>query len=142
MIDFRSLNKGVKIEGFPLPRIDDILTSLGGSKVFSSLDLRSAFHQVKLDAESKELTAFTVNDKKFQFQRLPFGYVNSSKVFQAVMSKALSSSLGKCAFVFLDDILVYSSNYDWHIRDIERLLSNLREAGLKLKLEKCVFFQE
>ena len=67
MIDFRSLNEVVKIEGFPLPRIDDILTSLGGSEVFSSLDLRSAFHQVKLDEESKELTAFTVNDKKIPF---------------------------------------------------------------------------
>ena len=58
------------------------------------------------------------------------------------MSKALSTVLGKSAYVFLDDILVYSANYDRHIRDIEKVLLNLREAGLKLKLEKCVFFQE
>ena len=80
VIDFRELNKMVIAENYPLPRIDDMLSNLGGAKIFSSLDLRSAFHQIELSENSQELTAFSVNFRKY-FKKLPFGYCNSPCVF-------------------------------------------------------------
>ena len=71
VIDFRTLNNNIVPECYPLPRIDEILYGLRGAKIFTSLDLRSAFHQVPLSDESKELTAFTLNFRKYQFKRLP-----------------------------------------------------------------------
>ena len=97
-------------ECYPLPRIDEILCGLRGVKIFTSLDLRSAFHQMPLSDESKELTKFTLNFRKYQFKRLPFGLTNSPSVFQAIISNTLASIIGEIAFVFLDDILVFFQN--------------------------------
>ena len=75
--------------------------------LIEQLHLKSAFHQVELTEESKKLTAFSVNFKKYQFKRLPFGYTNSPSVFQSVMCKALNNVIGKLAFAFIDDILIF-----------------------------------
>ena len=83
-----------------------MLSALGGCTIFSSLDLRSAYHQIALEENSKKYTAFTVNFQKYEFNRLPFGYVNAPSVFQAVMCKVLNRLLGKLCFVFIDDILI------------------------------------
>ena len=99
VIDFRTLNNNIVPECYPLPRIDEILYGLRGAKIFTSLDLRSAFHQVPLSDESKELTAFTLNFQKYQFKRLPFGLTNSPSVFQAIISNTLASIIGEIAFV-------------------------------------------
>ena len=106
------------------------------------MDLRSAFHQVELTEDSKKYTAFSLNHKKFQFSKLPFGYTNSPSVFQSVMCKALNDVIGRLAFVFIDDILIFSRNSMDHIKDIESVLNNLRVANLSIKLEKCSFFRE
>ena len=141
VIDFRTLNNIVP-ECYPLPRIDEILYGLRGAKIFTSLDLRSAFHQVPLSDESKELTAFTLNFRKYQFKRLPFGLTNSPSVFQAIISNTLASIIGEIAFVFLDDILIFSKTEQKHLEDLTNVLDKLRHASLSLKLEKCEFFKE
>ena len=141
VIDFRELNKMVITEHYPLPRIDDMLSNLGGAKIFSSLDLRSAFHQIELSEDSRELTAFSVNFRKYHFKKLPFGYCNSPGVFQSIMCKALQKLLGTLCFVFIDDILVFSKSVNSHLSDIKEVLESLRNGNLSVKLEKCSFFQ-
>ena len=141
VIDFRELNKIVIAEHYPLPRIDDMLSNLGGAKIFSSLDLRSAFHQIELSEDSRELTAFSVNFRKYHFKKLPFGYCNSPGVFQSIMCKALQKLLGTLCFVFIDDILVFSKSVKSHLSDIKEVLESLRNGNLSVKLEKCSFFQ-
>jgi len=141
VIDFRALNKIVNIESYPIPRVDEILATLGGCEIFSSLDLKSAFLQVELTEDSRKYTAFSVNYRKYQFRRLPFGYTNSPAVFQAVMSKALHKCLGRLAFVFIDDILIFSKNINDHLEDIREILEDLRSSQLTVKLEKCSFFK-
>ena len=141
VIDFRELiNKIVLItEHFPLPRIDDLLSNLGGAKIFSSLDLRSAFHQIELSGDSRELTAFSVNFKKYQFKKLPFGYCNSPAVFQFIMCKTLQKILGSLCIVFIDDIVVFNKNINCHLSDIKEVLESLRRGNLAVKLEKMYF---
>ena len=141
VIDFRELNKMVIAEHYPLPRIDDMLSNLGGAKKFSCLDLRSAFHQIELSENSRELTAFSVNFRKYNFKKLPFGYCNSPGVFQSIMCKALKKSLGTLCFVFIDDILVFSKNVNSHLSDLKEVLESFRKGNLSVKLEKCSFFQ-
>ena len=108
VIDFRELNTLVIHEHYPLPRIDDMLSNLGGAKKISSLDLRSAFHQIELSEDSRELTAFSVNFRKYHLKKFPFGYSNSPGAFQSIMCKALQKLLGTLRLVFIDDILVFS----------------------------------
>ena len=141
-IDMRALNKQVCVQSYPLPRVDEMLSALGGCSIFTSLDLRSAYHQVELTDDSKDCTAFTVNFQKYNFTKLPFGYKNAPSVFQSIMCRVLQELLGKLCFVFLDDILIFSKNINDHLKDVEKVLSNLRAANLKLKLEKCVFFKD
>ena len=141
VIDFRTLNNNIVPECYPLPRIDEILYGLRGAKIFTSLDLRSAFHQVPLSDESKELTAFTLNFRKYQFKSLPFGLTNSPSVSQAIISNTLASIIGEIAFVFLDDILIFSKSEQKHLKDLINVLDKLRHASLSLKLEKCEFLK-
>ena len=128
-------------EHYPLPRIDDMLSNLGGAKKFTSLDLRSAFHQIELSEDSRELTAFSVNFRKYHFKKLPFGYCNSPGLFQSIMCKALQKLLGTLCFVFIDDILVFSKNVHSPLGDLKEVLESLRKGNLSVKLEKCTFFQ-
>ena len=121
---------------------DKILYTLNNNTIYSNLDLRSAFHQVKLSEDSKQYTAFSVNFKKINFKRLPFGYANSTAVFQNVMCSALSEILGTVCFVFLDDILVFSETKEQHFADLRAVLMKLRAGNLAVKLEKCKFFHE
>ena len=118
-----------------------MLSNLGGAKIFSSLDLRSAFHQIELSEDSRELTTFSVNFRKYHFKKLPFGYCNSPGVFQSIMCKALQKLLGTLCFVFIDDILVFSKSVNSHLSDIKEVLESLRNGNLSVKLEKCSFFQ-
>ena len=141
VIDFRELNKMVIAEHYPLPRKDDMLSNLGGAKKFSSLDLRSAFHQIELSEDSRELTAFSVNFRKYNFKKLIFGYCNSPGVFQSIMCKALQKLLGTLCFVFIDDILAFSKNVHSHLSDLKEVFESLRKGNLSVKLEKCSFFQ-
>ena len=99
-IDYRSLNKVVAVEAYPLLRIDEILYNLGGNHFFSSLDLRSAFHNVELADNCKQYTAYSVNFRKYQLRRLPFGLRNSPAVLQAIMCAALANVLGKICLYF------------------------------------------
>ena len=141
VIDYRALNKHIEIHTFALPNINEILHSLGGAKVFSTLDLKSAFHQIRLDPETKHYTAFSVGNEKFEYSCLPFGMATSPSVYQCLMSRVLQSLLGSAVFCYIDDIVVFSENYTEHMIHLRQVFEKLSQAHLSLKLEKCSFLK-
>jgi Reverse transcriptase (RNA-dependent DNA polymerase)/RNase H-like domain found in reverse transcriptase/Integrase zinc binding domain/Chromo (CHRromatin Organisation MOdifier) domain/Retroviral aspartyl protease/Integrase core domain/Retrotransposon gag protein/Zinc knuckle len=140
VIDYRGVNKLTVKNKFPLPRIDDLLDQLSGANVFSSLDLLSGYHQIRITDDDVSKTAFRTPQGLFQFKVLPFGLTNAPATFQAVMNKVLAPLLGKCVVVYMDDILVYSRNEDEHVEHLRAVLALLREHQLYCKLKKCSFF--
>jgi hypothetical protein len=138
-IDYRALNQLTVKNRYPLPRIDDLLDSLHGAKVFSSLDLQHGYHQIRIQDEDVPKTAFITHKGLFQYKVLCFGLCNAPGTFQAVMNKVLAPVLGKCAVVYMDDILVYSNSMEGHKRDLAQVLDLLRAAQMKCKLSKCSF---
>jgi len=141
-IDFRDLNNRTKLDSYPLPRIDVCLDTLGGSRYFSSFDLRSGYHQVRMHPEDSEKTNFIVESGSYQFRRLAFGLCNAGATFQRVMDVAMHGANLKICLVYLDDIVVYSRSISEHIVRLRILFERLRKANLKLKPSKCHLLQD
>ena len=139
-VDFRKLNAITKPISYPLPLIDDILAQLGQAKYFTSLDLKSGYWQVLMDENDKEKTAFACHRGLFQFNVMPFGLTAAPAIFQELMSKVLEG-LDHFATAYLDDILIYSSTLEEHLRHIQEVFDRLRQHCLKLKLKKCCFMR-
>lgn len=141
-IDYRKLNSVTKKDAYPLPRIDEILDHLSGAKYFSSLDLASGYWQVEVEPEDREKTAFITGEGLFQFKVLPFGLSNAPGTFQRLMDAVLSGLKWKIALVYLDDIVVWSATIEEHLSRLREVFSRIRQAGLKLKPQKCQLLQE
>ena len=124
-VDFRRLNAVTKKDVYPLPRIDDILDTLGESKFFSSLDLASGYWQVELDPESRQKSAFTTYCGLFEFVRMPFGLCNAPATFQRLMQKVLAGLEWCTCFVYLDDILVASRSFGEHLQHLREVFTRL-----------------
>jgi hypothetical protein len=129
-IDYRAVNKLTVRNRYPLPRIDECLERLAGAKVFTSLDLKSGYHQVRLRDEDKPKTAFNSRYGQYQFKVLPFGLTNAPPTFQALMNKILGDFLDKFVMVYLDDILIYSKNQEDHAKHVKLVLDKLRANQL------------
>lgn len=140
-VDYRKLNAVTKPMSFPLPRLEDVFDSLGEKQptVFSVLDLASGFWQIPLDPETKHKTAFTTHHGVFQWNKLPFGLMNSPASFQLVMAEVLRGLNWKSVLVYVDDILIFSKSFDEHLTHLEEVFGRLSQAGLKLQPSKCVF---
>ncbi len=137
-IDYsRTINPYTRKDSFPLPLISDILDTLGNSKWFSALDLQHGYWQMPLKQEHQHLTAFTSHNQLYEFTVVPNGIVNGSSLYQRALQVILSGLSPEIANVYIDDILIHSSTFDQHLRDLERVLSRLRYHGLKLKASKC-----
>jgi hypothetical protein len=139
VIDYRKLNDMTIKDAYPLPLIDDVLGSLGGATVFSTLDAASGFWQVGMDEGSVEKTGFTTKFGTFEFMVMPFGLTNAPSTFQRLMTSVLGSCIGVFAMVFIDDIIIYSANMDDHKTHLDQVFKRCKEAGLQLKLKKCSF---
>ena len=138
-VDYRRLNAITKKDVYPLPRIDDILDTLGRAKYFSTLDLASGYWQVEIDPGSRQKTAFAAHCGLYEFNRMPFGLCNAPATFQRLMQVVLSGLEWDCCYVYLDDILVASQTFEEHLRHLQLVLDRLRKAGLRLKPAKCLF---
>ena len=142
-IDYRRLNKVTIPDSMPLPRCDDSLDALGGSKWFSTLDLRQGFFQVGLDEESRPLTAFCIpGSGLWQFKVVPFGSMTSPACFERVMERLFTGLTFVSLLIYLDDIIVFGKTFDVHLQNLEEVFRRLAGANMKLNPEKCLLFQE
>ena len=136
-VDFRRLNSITKKDVHPLPRIDDALDTLSGSKWFSTLDLASGYWQVEMDPADKEKTAFITPFGLHQFRVMPFGLTNAPSTFQRLMSTVLAGLSWVTCLVYLDDIIIFSRTVEYHWQRLTEVLQRLKKAGLKIKPSKC-----
>ena len=141
-VDYRRLNSITQKDIYPLPRVDDIIDRLGGSHIFSKLDLRSGFFQVPLALDEREKTAFSTPDGHWQFTRLPQGLKNSPSVFQRLMNSTLGLLRWDICLSYIDDIIVYSPSFHQHLNDLSRVCQVLHGGNFKLNSSKCSVFQD
>ena len=115
---------------------------MGGSTVFTTLDLKSGYHQLPVHPNDIEKTAFTCHQGQFEFLRVPFGLCNAPSHFQRVMETILHDLLGVCVLVYIDDLVIYSTDMESHIGHVQLVLQRIRKANLRLKPSKCHFGQK
>ena len=139
-IDYRGVNKLAVKNKYPLPRIDDLMDRLKGARYFSSLDLQSGYHQIRIAEKDVAKTAFRTHKGLYEFLVLPFGLTNAPAAFQREM-KAIFDHL-PYVLVYLDDILVYSNSLEEHKAHLKEVLQLLKDKKLYAKLKKCEFFEE
>ncbi|KAM2869733.1 hypothetical protein FF1_017608 [Malus domestica] len=139
-IDYRQLNRVAIKNHYPLPRIDDLFDQLKGVCVFSKIDLRSGYYQLKIKNKDVPKTAFRTHYGHYEFLVMPFGLTNAPAAFMRLMNKVFQQYLDKFVIVFIDDILVYSKSKADHIRHLNLVLKKLREHQLYVKFSKCQFW--
>ncbi|KAE8980862.1 hypothetical protein PR002_g23987 [Phytophthora rubi] len=139
-IDYRALNKTTKKDVYPLPRIDETLEALGGALLFTTLDLRAGYWQIRMAEADRDKTAFTTKKGLYRFIRMPFGLMNAPSTFQRLMNGVLRGLTWVTCLVYLDDIVVFTrGGIERHVIELASVLERLSAAGLTLKLKKCVF---
>ena len=141
-VDYRKLNTLTQKDVYPLPRIETCLDTLSGAAWFSTFDLRSGFHQVKIHPRDVNKTTFTCHKGTFRFPRMPFGLCNAPATFQRLMDTVLMGLNFDICLAYLDDIIVYSHDLKSHLERLETLFQRLRESNLKLKPSKCNVLQK
>ena len=141
-VDFRKLNNKTYKDSYPLPRISDILETLGGAQWFSSLDLASGFWQMEIEDSDREKTAFSVPGRgHFQFKVMPFGLCNAPSSFERMIENVLAKFLWKDCLSFLDDVLCFGGTFDSALQSVKNVLIAFSKAGLKLNPKKCKLFR-
>ena len=140
-VDFRRLNQAIVKNSYPLPLIDDVLSSLGDAKIFSCLDLKSGYWQIEMAEEDRCKTAFVCHKGLYEFNVLPFGLCTAPPVFQDLMNRVLGDIQNKFTIAYLDDIIIYSKTFEEHIHHLDIVLNKLKGAGLKIKPSKCSFLK-
>ncbi|GJZ07148.1 putative reverse transcriptase domain-containing protein [Tanacetum coccineum] len=137
-IDYRELNKLTVKNHYLLPRIDDLFDQLQGSSVYSKIDLRSGYHQLRVREEDIPKTAFRTRYGHYEFQVMPFGLTNAPAVFMDLMNRVCKPYLDKFVIVFIDDILIYSKNKQEHEEHLKLILELLKKEELYAKFSKCL----
>ena len=138
-VDYRALNKHTIKNRYPMPRIDDLMDRLEGAKVFSKIDLRSGYHQIRVNPADIQKTAFRTRFGHFEFTVMPFGLTNAPATFMRLMQEVFRPLLDRCVVVYLDDILVYSRSAEEHERHLRQVLDLLRQHQLYGKLSMSEF---
>uniref|UniRef100_A0A0K8UJV7 Retrovirus-related Pol polyprotein from transposon gypsy n=1 Tax=Bactrocera latifrons TaxID=174628 RepID=A0A0K8UJV7_BACLA len=141
VIDFQKLNKITVADRYPIPDINMTLQNLGEARYFTTLDLESGFHQILIREEDREKTAFSINGAKYEFLLLLFGLKNTPSIFQRCVGDILRPYIDKCAYVYIDDFLIYSNSPEEHVKHITEIVQTLHNAYMKISEEKSKFFQ-
>ncbi|KAJ8651318.1 hypothetical protein O0I10_013191 [Lichtheimia ornata] len=139
VIDYPQLNSKTMKDAYPLPHLDDLLGSMAGAQIFSTLDAASGYWQIPLAQEAIELSGFVTKYGTYEFTVMPFGLTSAPACFQRTMTSILGPFIGKFVFVFIDDIIIFSSSLQEHIKHLEQILQVCNQAGLRLKRAKCEF---
>jgi hypothetical protein len=138
-VDYRALNKATMKNRYALPRIDDLFDRLSGAKVFSRIDLRSRYYQIRIAEGDKKKTACRTRYGSCEFLVMPFGLTNALTTFCTLMNDIFRKWLHDFVVVYIDDILIYSSSLEEHVEHLRKVFQRLRENKLYAKLEKCKF---
>nr|GEW33398.1 putative reverse transcriptase domain-containing protein [Tanacetum cinerariifolium] len=139
-IDYRKLNKLTVKNLYPLPRIDDLFDQLQGSNVYSKIDLRLGYHQLRVHEKDIPKTAFRARYGHYEFHVMPFDLTNALTVFMDLMNRLCKPYLDKFVIVFIDDIFIYSKNKEEHEEHLEQILELLKKEELYAKFSKCEFW--
>jgi len=138
-VDYRTLNKAMVKNWYPLPRIDDLFDCLSGAKVFSRIDLRSGYYQIQITERDEEKTACPTRYGSYKFLVMPFGLTNAPAIFCTLMNDIFREWFDDFVVVYIDDNLIYSSSLEEHAEHLRKVFQRLRENKLYAKLEKCEF---
>ena len=139
-IDYRELNRATVKNRYPLPRIDDLLDQLHGAVVFSKIDLRSGYHQLRVRPTDIQKTAFRTRYGHYEFVVMPFGLTNAPAAFMEMMNRVFIDYLDRFVVVFIDDVLIYSRSREEHEEHLRIVLDLLRRHKLYGKYSKCDFW--
>ena len=140
-VDYRALNNITIKNSYPLPRVDELFDRLQGAKYFSKIDLRSGYHQIRIQPEDVPKTAFRTRYGHYEFLVLPFGLTNAPATFMHLMHQSFRQFLDEFVLVFLDDILIFSNTLEEHEQHVKKVLDVLRREKLYAKESKCEFFK-
>jgi hypothetical protein len=139
-IDYRALNEVTIKNKYPLPRIEDLFDQLKGASVFSKIDVRSGYHQLRIRPSDIPKTTFISKYGLYEFTVMSFGLTNAPAFFMNLMNSVFMDYLDKFVVVFIDDILIYSQSEEEHADHLKMVLQRLREHQLYAKLSKCEFW--
>ena len=140
-IDYKKLNEVTTKDRYPLPRIADVIDSLEGKKIFSTMDLSKGYWAVPIRPEDIPKTAFLTKDGLYEWKRMPFGLCNAPATFQRCINTVFAGMLWISMTAYIDDITVGSTDFMGHIRILREVFLRLRTWGLRMKAQKCKFFQ-
>ena len=140
VVDYRPVNLVTIKNKYLLPRINDLYDQLAGSSVFSKMDLRLGYHQIKIRNGDIPKTAFITRYSQYEYTVMSFGLTNAPAIFSRLMNSVFMEYLDKLVVVYLDDILIYSKNEEEHAEHLRLVLTKLREHRLYAKFSKCEFW--
>lgn len=141
-MDYRKVNEATQKDAYPLPKIEECLDTLSGSKLFSTLALLSGYHQFEVNEKDRPRTAFITKYGLFEYTRMPFGLCNAPSTFQRGMELVLRRLQWVTLLIYLDDVIITGKTFKEHLNNLGEVLSRFRKFGLKLKPTKCSLYRE